>query len=297
MTFKMKSGFVAIIGRPNVGKSTILNAIIGAKVSIVTDKSQTTRDVIKGIYNDAESQIVFVDTPGIHKPIHELGKIMNSSALSSVKDVEAAILVIDASKHFGLGDQYILDNLRTKCPLFIAINKIDLATINQVIEIKKIYAEKYPNSQIIEMSAKKNFNTDELLKSIKRVLPDGPKYFPDEMISDKDDAFMMKEVIREELLNLLKQEVPHHSAVAIESFENKKEALVINAVIYIEKDSQKAIVIGHGGKMIKAIGTRARKELEQIYNKRVYLELFVKVKEDWFNNDRLLKELGYKNDH
>ena len=290
----MKSGFVAIVGRPNVGKSTILNAIIGAKVSIVTDKSQTTRDVIQGIYNDEDSQIIFVDTPGIHKPMHELGKIMNNSALSSIQDVDAVILVVDASKHFGLGDQYIVDNLKPHCPLFVVINKIDLSTINQVVEIKKAYSEKYPNSTIIELSAKQKFNIDELLKQIKAVLKEGPEYFPKTMVSDKDDTFIMKEIIREELLNLLKQEVPHHAAVVIEKFENKKEAVVVNALIIIEKESQKAIVIGRGGKMIKAIGTKARKEMEDVFKKRVYLELYVKVKEDWFNDSKSLKDFGYK---
>ncbi len=290
----MKSGFVAIVGRPNVGKSTILNAIIGAKVSIVTDKSQTTRDVIQGIYTDEDSQIIFVDTPGIHKPMHELGKIMNNSALSSIQDVDAVILVVDASKHFGLGDQYIVDNLKPHCPLFVVINKIDLSTINQVVEIKKAYSEKYPNSTIIELSAKQKFNIDELLKQIKAVLKEGPEYFPKTMVSDKDDTFIMKEIIREELLNLLKQEVPHHAAVVIEKFENKKEAVVVNALIIIEKESQKAIVIGRGGKMIKAIGTKARKEMEDVFKKRVYLELYVKVKEDWFNDSKSLKDFGYK---
>jgi GTP-binding protein Era len=290
----MKSGFVAIIGRPNVGKSTIVNAACGHIVSIVTDKAQTTRDVIKGIYNDKDSQIVFVDTPGIHKPFHELGTIMNNSALASIKEVDAVAIVVDSSHHFGAGDRHLIEEININCPIFILINKIDLANINQGLELRKIYQDAYPKAHIIEMSALKKFNIDEFISQLKEILPEGPKYFDDTAFSDHDDVFMMKEVIREQILNKIRQEVPHQCAVIIEQFEKKKDGLIINAAIIVEKQSQKGILIGKGGKMIKSIGSSARKELEQIFKKHIYLDLYVKVKEDWLNNDNSLKEFGYK---
>ena len=290
----MKSGFVAIIGRPNVGKSTIVNEACGHIISIVSPKAQTTRDVIKGIYNDEDSQIIFVDTPGIHKPIHELGKIMNNSALDSIKDVEAIVLVVDASKRFDEQDKEITESIKSDCPLIIVINKIDLCRIDKVSEIKTKYKELFPKATLIETSAIDKFNIDGLINEVKKVLPEGPQYFDKETYSDRDDAFMMKEVIREHILLKVRQEVPHQCAVVIEKFENTKKELSINAAIIVEKASQKGILIGKEGKMIKSIGTSARKELEKIFEKHIYLELFVKVKEDWLNSNRLLKEFGYK---
>ncbi|MDD4154939.1 MAG: GTPase Era, partial [Bacilli bacterium] len=277
-----------------VGKSTILNALINRKVSIVTNKAQTTRDNIKGIFEDDESQIIFVDTPGIHKPHHELGRIMNQSALSSTSDVEAAILVVDASKSFGDGDEYLVSELKLNCPLIVVLNKIDLAKIDEVQALKDRYQQLYKDAIIIEMSAIRLFNVDDLLKTIKSLLNEGPRYYPVGSISDRDESFFIKELIREQVLNQLREEVPHQIAVAVEKFQDKSKAVVIEALIVVEKPSQKAIVIGKDGTRIKALGIKAREALEERYNKRVFLQLFVVTKKDWMNNPRLLKEYGYK---
>ena len=290
----MKSGFVSIIGRPNVGKSTILNALLERKVSIVTEKAQTTRNAIKGIYDDGDYQIVFIDTPGIHKAHHSLGKIMNRDALDSAKDVDAIVLVVDASKKVDEGDMFIHESLSKNIPTYVVINKIDLVRITQAQDIKKQYQELYPKAQIIEMSAIENFGIDTLLNEIKSVLKEGPRYFEEDAISDKDSSFFVSEVIREKLLNLLKDEVPHNLAVRVDEIKHKSESVMIHATIIVDRDSHKGIVIGKDGKRIKAIGTRARKELEEYFQKRIFLELFVSVKEDWLNNPRILKELGYK---
>ena len=290
----MKSGFVSIVGRPNAGKSTIINALLERKLSIVTEKAQTTRNSIKGIYDDGEYQIIFIDTPGIHKANHSLGKFMNKEALDSAKDVDANILVVDASRKFDAGDQFINETLSKEIPLFIVINKIDLMRLPEVQEIKAKYKEMYPNAKILEVSAIENFGIEELLNEVKLVIKEGPRYFAEDQLTDKDSSFMISEVIREKLLKLLKDEVPHDLAVRVDEIKSKKEAVFIRATIIVDKESHKGIVIGKGGKRIKAIGMKARKDLEEFYNKRIFLELFVSVKEDWLNNPRILKELGYK---
>ena len=290
----MKSGFVSIVGRPNAGKSTIINALLERKLSIVTEKAQTTRNSIKGIYDDGEYQIVFIDTPGIHKANHSLGEFMNKEALDSAKDVDANVLVVDASRRFDEGDRFINESLSKDIPLFIVINKIDLMRLPEVQQIKAKYQEMYPKAKILEASAIENFGIDELLKEVKSVIPEGPRYFAEDQLTDKDSNFMISEVIREKLLKLLKDEVPHDLAVRVDEIKSKKEAVYIRATIIVDKESHKGIVIGKGGKRIKAIGMKARTDLEEYYNKRIFLELFVSVKEDWLNNPRILKELGYK---
>lgn len=290
----MHSGFVAIVGRPNAGKSTIINALLERDISIVTDKAQTTRNTIRGIYDDGDYQIVFVDTPGIHRAHHSLGKIMNQDALDSTKDVDAIILVVDASRRIDDSDDFIAKSLPKDCPLILIINKIDLMRLPQVEEIKNQYAQKYPQADILEMSAIENFNVDTLLLKVKKLMKEGPRFYPEETISDKDAAFYISEIIREKALNLLQEEVPHELAVRTDEIKHKKDAVYIKATIIVDKDSHKGIVIGKGGKMIKAIGTRARKSLEDYFSKSIFLELFVSVKEDWINNPRILKELGYK---
>ena len=290
----MKTGFVAIVGRSNVGKSTILNALLERKVSIVTDKAQTTRNTIKGIYDDDEYQIIFVDTPGIHKAYHELGNRMNKEAIASTKGVEAVVLVVDASKRFDAGDTYISETINTKeTKLFVVINKIDLVRLPDAMAIKEKYHEIYPEATLIEMSALQNFNIDTLLDEIKKVIPEGPRYFPKDTISDKDASFYISEIVREKALNILKDEVPHDLAVRVDEIKSKKDSTYIRATIMVNRESHKGIVIGKGGKRLKAIGLRARKDIEEYYQKKVFLELFVSVKEDWLNNPRLLKELGY----
>lgn len=290
----MKSGFVSIVGRPNAGKSTIINALLERKLSIVTEKAQTTRNSIKGIYDDGEYQIIFIDTPGIHKASHSLGKFMNKEALDSAKDVDANILVVDASRKFDAGDEFINESLSKTIPLFIVINKIDLMRLPEVQEIKAKYKEMYPYAKILEASAIENFGIEELLVEVKKVIKEGPRYFAEDQLTDKDSSFMISEVIREKLLKLLKDEVPHDLAVRVDEIKSKKEAVFIRATIIVDKESHKGIVIGKGGKRIKAIGMKARKDLEEYYSKRIFLELFVSVKEDWLNNPRILKELGYK---
>ena len=291
----MKSGFVAILGRPNVGKSTLLNGIMNKKVSIVTDKAQTTRNNIKGIYHGDNVQIIFVDTPGIHKPKQKLGKEMNDMAYSAAHDVDVSILVIDASQSFGAGDQYLIDHLDIhNTPLIIVFNKIDLARITQVNALKQKYQEVFPEATQFEVVATEKFNLDELIKKIAELLPEGPEYYPVEVTSDKDEIFQIKEIIREKILKELKQEVPHSIAIYMENIDWEANPIVIQASIVVEKDSQKGIVIGAGGKRIRSIGTKARRDIEKLLNKHVFLELFVKVEEDWRDNESSLKKYGYK---
>ena len=291
----MKSGFVAILGRPNVGKSTLLNGIMNKKVSIVTDKAQTTRNNIKGIYHGNNVQIIFVDTPGIHKPKQKLGKEMNDMAYSAAHDVDVSILVIDASQSFGVGDQYLIDHLDIhNTPLIIVFNKIDLARITQVQELKQKYLEVFPNAYQFEVVATEKFNLDELVNKIAELLPEGPEYYPVEVTSDKDEIFQIKEIIREKVLKELRQEVPHSIAIYMENIDWEASPITIQASIVVEKDSQKGIVIGAGGKRIRSIGMKARRDIENLLSKHVYLELFVKVEEDWRDNESSLKKYGYK---
>lgn len=293
----MKSGFVAILGRPNVGKSTLLNAIVNQKVSIVTDKSQTTRNNIKGIYHGDNFQIVFVDTPGIHKPKQKLGQEMNNMAYSAAHEVDANVLVVDASLPFGVGDDYILNHLDiNNTPLIIVFNKIDQARIDKVESLKQIYRERFPKSAFIETVATESFNIDSLIKEITNLLPEGPLYYPDEVITDKDEIFQIKEIIREKVLKILKDEVPHAIAIYMENIEWEQNPIHIRANIIVEKDSQKGIVIGAGGKRIKKIGTWARQDIEKLLNKHVFLELFVKVQENWRDDAKALENYGYKNE-
>ena len=291
----MKSGFVAILGRPNVGKSTIINKIVNSRVSIVTDKSQTTRNNIIGIYNDEETQIVFLDTPGIHKPKQQLGKEMNSMAYSAAHDVDVAIFVVDASKPFGAGDQFIIDHLDIhKTPLIIVFNKIDLARLNEAEELKAIYRQTFAKAIFVDTVAKEGFNIDTLIKEVKKLLPEGPAYYPTEMVTDKDEIFHIKEIIREKILKQLSEEVPHSIAIYIDHIEWEHKPIQIFASIIVEKDSQKGIVIGAGGKRIKEIGSKARIDIEKLLGKHVYLELQVKVDADWRNTPASLKAYGYK---
>ncbi len=291
----MKSGFVAILGRPNVGKSTIINNIVNFNVSIVTDKSQTTRNNIIGIYNDNEVQIVFLDTPGIHKPKQQLGKEMNNMAYSAAHDVDVAILVVDASKPFGAGDQFIIDHLDIhKTPLIIVFNKIDLARLDKAEELKATYRAIFKKAIFIDTVAKEGFNIDTLIKAVKELLPEGPAYYPTEMVTDKDEIFHIKEIIREKILKQLSEEVPHSIAIYIDNIEWEHKPVQIFASIIVEKESQKGIVIGAGGKRIKEIGSQARKDIEKLLKQHVFIDLQVKVDADWRNEPLSLKTYGYK---
>lgn len=291
----MKSGFVAILGRPNVGKSTIINGLISRHISIVTDKSQTTRNNIIGVYNDQDTQIVFLDTPGIHKPVAQLGQEMNNMAYSAAHDVDVAILVVDASKPFGAGDTYIIEHLDIhNVPLIIVFNKIDLARLDKTEELKKTYRSYFKEATFIDTVAKEGFNLDELVNKVKSFLKEGPAYYPVEMVTDKDEIFQIKEIIREKVLKQLREEVPHSIAIYMEHIDWEKKPISILASIIVEKDSQKGIVIGKNGQKIKEIGTQARRSIERLLNQHVFLELKVKVDEDWRNQASSLKEYGYK---
>lgn len=291
----MKSGFVAILGRPNVGKSTLLNAILNKRISIVTDKSQTTRNNILGIYHSENSQIIFTDTPGIHKPKQKLGEEMNAMAYSAAKDVDAAILVVDASLPFGDGDQFIIDHLDIhNVPLIIIFNKIDKAFLPKVLKLKEIYKEKFPNAILLDTVAQEGFNVDTLIKQLEDLLPEGPAYYPDDVVTDKDEVFLIKEIIREKALKILNDEVPHSIAIYVNNIEWEDNPMHIHATIIVEKEGQKGIVIGANGQRIKLIGEKARKDIERLLKKHVFLELFVKVEKDWRNEEGLLKTYGYK---
>lgn len=290
----MKSGFVSIIGKSNVGKSTLLNNILHQKISIVTDKQQTTRNLIKGIYNDEESQIVFIDTPGIHKARQKLGEEMNSMALSSINDAEVVVIVIDGS--YGIDEEVkkLYQKVSRKhIPLITVINKIDLIKIDRSIKLKEEVKE-LTDGPLIEMVAKDGFNVDELLKTIKELLPEGPQYYDKDTVSDVDVIFQIKEIIREKALNILKDEVPHSLAVYMKEIKWDENPLPIYADIIVEKDSQKGIVIGKGGQRLKNIGAKARQPIEALLHKHVFLSLTVKVNEDWRNKDSLLSTFGYK---
>lgn len=290
----MKSGFVSLVGRPNVGKSTLLNAIIGKKVSIVTPKSQTTRDEIQGIYNDDESQIIFIDTPGIHKPKNELGEILDKKAYRTIRDSEVALFIVDSSKDFGDGDQYLFDHLKFDCKLIVVFNKIDLTNIDLITKLKNIYMNQFKNAQFIEISALTNFNIDSLIQLLKDNLEEGPQYYDVNQITNKDLRFQVQEIIREKALLLLKEEVPHGVAVLCDEIDTNHKELEIYAKIVVERESQKSIVIGKGGKMIKRIGTQSRREIEKLILKHINLVLNVQVVENWRNSSSFLVKIGYR---
>ena len=284
----MKSGFVSLVGRSNVGKSTILNAIIGKKISIVTPKKQTTRNSIQGIYNDNDSQIIFIDTPGIHKPINELGVKMDKASYSSIRDCDVAVLVVDASRPFGEGDQFLFDHLKFDCKLIIAFNKIDLTNIELVSALKEKYKEHYHPLAIVELSAIEKFGIEDLIKIIKENLDEGPQYYDLKTITNMDIKFRIQEIIREKMLLLLKEEVPHSVAVICSDIVNDVTPIEVYAKIIVERDSQKGIVIGAKGKMIKRIGTLARKDIEQLIGRHINLQLMVQVVDNWRNSSRFL---------
>jgi GTP-binding protein Era len=294
---RFKSGFVTIIGRPNVGKSTLLNRITGEKIAITSDKPQTTRNTIRSIMTDEDSQIIFIDTPGIHKPKNKLGEFMVNIAEGTLDGVEAVLFLVEAnSKEPGPGDKYILEQLKNvKTPAFLVINKIDTVLKDQILPIIAAYSQIINFSAVIPISALNNEGVDIIIKEIKKVLPEGPKYYPDDQITDQPEKLIVAELIREKILKLLSEEVPHGIGVEVISFKERenKNMIDIRANIYCEKDSHKAIVIGKEGKMLKRIGTLAREEAERILGAKVFLELWVKVKPDWRNDNSILRILGY----
>jgi len=291
-----KSGFVGIIGRPNVGKSTLLNTFIGEKVAIITPKPQTTRNRILGIMNTDGGQIVFLDTPGIHRAKTPLNVQMVKSAMGTFGEADILLLLVEADRGLHDEDSFILDSLEgIKTPVILVINKIDLVTKEALLPLIDTFKELYAFEEIIPISALKGFGVDRLTDILRRLLPEGPKLFPDDMITDRTERFIAAEIIREKILLLTRQEIPYATAVVVEAFKEEEERnfIRIQAAIIVEKDSQKGIVIGKKGAMLKDIGRQARKDLEQFFNAHIYLELFVKVRKDWTHDERLLKELGY----
>lgn len=293
-----KSGFVSIIGRPNVGKSTLLNNFLGMKLAIVSPRAQTTRNRIQGIYTTDTEQIIFIDTPGIHKPKNELGTVMNEFAYSALEGTDLILMLVDASCEIGDGDKYIIEQLaKVKIPVILVLNKVDLVS-DQVVLMNNInsYKDAYKFAGGITLSATEGFNIDKLKDMIVERLEVGPMYYPEDQVLDLPERFVVAEIIREKVLLKTKEEIPHSVAVTIESFKEKSKMIEINATIIVERSSQKMIIIGKGGNMIKSIGTDARRDIVKFLNQKVYLELFVKVEENWRNNKKYLKEFGYKID-
>lgn len=292
-----KSGFVAIIGKPNAGKSTLMNQIIKHKIAIVSPKAQTTRNKIEGIYNDERMQVIFIDTPGVHKSTTKLGVELNKMAFSSTKDVELTLFIVDASKKITSEDEKLLERLKTlESPLVLVLNKIDLLTKSELIDISLAWNEKYDFDEVIQISALKENNIEELKNIIYSYLPEGPMYYSSDSICSYPERFLVSELIREKILFYTQQEIPHSVAVVCDAMKKKGETYLINATIIVDKDSKKGIIIGKQGSMLKKIGTSARKAIEDFLGYKVNLELFVRVEKDWKNSNRYLKEFGYKNE-
>ena len=291
-----KSGFVSIVGRPNVGKSTLMNNVVGEKIAIMSDKPQTTRNTIQAVYTDEEAQVVFLDTPGIHKPKNKLGEFMVKSATDAFKNVDLVLFVVDESKKIGPGDRKIIDDLKNiKTPVVLVLNKIDQLNEEELFDLMKMYNAEGVFEQIVPISALKGRNINELLKVIKSHLEEGPQYFPYYMITDQPERVLVSELIREKVLHYIHDEVPHGVAVEIERMKSRKdkEIVDISAVIYCERDSHKGIIIGKNGRKLKGIGKSARADIELLLGSQANLQLWVKVKENWRNLQNYVSNFGY----
>ncbi|MBO1512274.1 MULTISPECIES: GTPase Era [Metabacillus] len=294
-----KSGFVSIIGRPNVGKSTFINRVIGQKIAIMSDKPQTTRNKIQGVYTTNNSQTIFIDTPGIHKPKHKLGDFMMKVAQNTLKEVDLILFMINAEEGYGRGDEFIIERLNeTKTPVFLIINKIDQIHPDQLLPLIEQYKELYPFKEIIPISALQGNNIDTLLQQIEMLLPEGPQYYPEDQVTDHPERFIITELIREKVLHLTREEIPHSVAVVMDTLERREnnQAIFVGATIIVERDSQKGIVIGKQGSMLKEVGKRARVDIEALLGSKVFLELWVKVQKDWRNKASQLRDYGFRDD-
>ncbi|HDR7381445.1 GTPase Era [Bacillus toyonensis] len=293
-----KSGFVSIIGRPNVGKSTFLNRIIGQKIAIMSDKPQTTRNKIQGVYTENDSQVIFIDTPGIHKPKHKLGDFMVKMAQTTLKEVDIVLFMVNATEGFGRGEEFIIEKLQeTKQPVFLVINKIDQVHPEQLLELIDQYRKLHEFAEIVPISALDGNNVEALIGVIKKYLPEGPQYYPDNQVTDHPERFIIAELIREKVLHLTREEVPHSVAVVIDAIQKREGgAVYINATIVVERASQKGIIIGKQGKMLKEVGKRARFDIEALLGSKVFLEVWVKVQKDWRNKMSQLRDLGFRED-
>jgi GTP-binding protein Era len=293
-----KSGFAAIIGRPNVGKSTLMNQVIGQKIAIMSDKPQTTRNKIHGVYTTDDTQIVFLDTPGIHKPKSKLGDYMMKAAQSSLEEVEVVLFLVDVAEGLGGGDRYIIEKLKSiTTPVLLVLNKIDQVHPEALLPVIAAYKDLYDFAEIVPISALLGNNVTTLLEQIAKYMPEGPQYYPADQITDHPEQFVCAELIREKILRLTREEVPHSIAVTIEDMHVQDNGIVyIGAVIFVERDSQKGIIIGKKGAFLKEIGQLARHDIETLLGSKIFLELWVKVKKDWRNQERVLRDLGYRNE-
>ena len=293
-----KSGFIAVIGRPNVGKSTLINSLIGQKIAIMSDKPQTTRNRILCILTRPEAQIVFLDTPGIHKPKHKLGEYMVKAAEGTLKEVDAIFFVVDATEKMGPGEYYILERLQaTAKPVILVVNKLDLIEKEQVLPMISHYTDKYPFVGVVPISAKEETNLDALIEEVEKYLPEGPQYYPEDMVTDQPERLIVAELVREKALQLTRDEVPHAIAVDVDEMKARDNGdTYIRATIYVERDSQKGILIGAKGSMLKEIGKLARADIEMLLGTRVFLDLWVKVKKDWRDRDSVLRGFGFGNE-
>ncbi len=292
LTEKFSSGFIAIIGRPNVGKSTLLNCLLGEKISIISDKPQTTRNRIRGIVTTPRAQLVFIDTPGIHKPIHKMNELMVKAALGTYNEVDVILMLAEATERPGAGDRFIIESLKgVNTPVFLLINKVDLVEKERLLPLIAEFSGLYPFAEIIPVSALKG-DLGNLVDTIVKRLPVGPRYFPDDQLTDQPERFIVAELIREKVFELTKDEIPYSSAVVIEQMKEEPELTRVHATIYVDRDSQKGIVIGKNGAMLKEIGTRARLDAEKLLGVKVFLQIWVKVKKDWREDDRMLKNIG-----
>ncbi|MBT2677455.1 GTPase Era [Bacillus sp. ISL-35] len=294
-----KSGFISIIGRPNVGKSTFLNRVIGQKIAIMSDKPQTTRNKVQGVLTLEDSQLIFIDTPGIHKPKHRLGDFMMKVAQNTLKEVDLVLFMVNAQEGYGRGEEFIIEKLQNvKTPVFLVINKIDLIHPDQLLKLIESYKEKFDFAEIVPISALEGNNIDRLLQQIKEKMPEGPQFYPADQVTDHPERFIVSELIREKALHLTREEIPHSLAVVIEKMERQpeKDMVHVMATIIVERDSQKGIIIGKQGGMLKEIGKRARHDIESLLGSKVFLELWVKVQKDWRNKATQLRDFGFRED-
>lgn len=296
MTKSFKSGFVAIVGRPNVGKSTFMNYVLGQKIAIMSDKAQTTRNKIQGVYTKEDAQIVFLDTPGIHKPKHELGEFMVKSAYSALKEVDAVLFMVNVSEKRGPGDDFIIEKLKgIKTPIFLVLNKIDLVTPEVLLERVESYKDALDFAGVFPISVLQGNNVNELMAGLINALPEGPQYYPADQITDHPEYFVVSELIREKILQLTQEEIPHSVAVTVDKMQKDEfDKVHVYANIIVERKSQKGIIIGKGGRLLKEIGTRSRRDIQQLLGNKVYLELWVKVEKDWRKRKSNLQEYGYR---
>ena len=294
-----KSGFISIIGRPNVGKSTFLNRVIGQKIAIMSDKPQTTRNKVQGVLTLNDAQMIFIDTPGIHKPKHKLGDFMMKVATNTLKEVDLILFMINATEGYGRGDEFIIEKLKNvNTPVFLVVNKIDAIHPDELLPLIEQYQSLYPFAAVVPISALEGNNVETLLGQIKEHLPEGPQFYPADQVTDHPERFIISELIREKVLHLTREEIPHSVAVVIDSIKkmDKSETINVMATIIVERDSQKGIVIGKQGKMLKEVGSRARVDIENLLGSKVFLELWVKVQKDWRNKASQLRDYGFNED-